>query len=382
PEIDPEYFAKKIEIRSAIPGQVYYFQFSMSVKERMFFASNSGISNSSLIYTGEFSDFDGVPHFFIRELTEVNTRINKMVYAKPENSLYLATQNGVQSYSLTTGNFIRGKYFEDENILNIIYASDNKIYCSALDPELHYIDLHTGLTGAYRSNPGEWGSLLNNNILALHEDFSGNLWVGHQGQGISILDLHKKEFRTYRHNPRDKKSLISNTIMSINESADDIIIGTRIGGINILKKKDADLENPDFIPAPLKQGNQSVAFKSGIWDIGKVTDDYYLLGTLEGVYNLKKKGWKWEMTLFSDDPLFRTSTRKIYVDKNHNAWMGVIGYGLVFMPNVLNNNSHYYLFSSDPSDPESISDNKVISMLVDSKDRFWVGTLNGLNLVK
>jgi signal transduction histidine kinase/DNA-binding response OmpR family regulator len=34
------------------------------------------------------------------------------------------------------------------------------------------------------------------------------------------------------------------------------------------------------------------------------------------------------------------------------------------------------------SDPESLSDNEIISMLIDRKDRFWIGTTYGLNLLK
>jgi hypothetical protein len=41
-------------------------------------------------------------------------------------------------------------------------------------------------TGQYQPDPLKFGSLLDNSITCLFEDFSGNLWVGHQGFGLSI----------------------------------------------------------------------------------------------------------------------------------------------------------------------------------------------------
>ncbi|MBE0655668.1 MAG: hypothetical protein IH594_17845, partial [Bacteroidales bacterium] len=237
-------------------------------------------------------------------------------------------------------------------------------------------------TGSFPANPNRLGSLLNSNILSLFEDFSGNLWIGHQGQGISILNLHKKEFDTYRHDPSDNNSLISNTIMCFNGNNEDILIGCRIGGINILPKNRKLAEVEGFRRAMLISPVGVAPFVHGVWDIAKVTDDLFLVGSFEGVFELKKASDKWEVRLFSDQELFSQSCRKIFVDENKNVWFGFLNHGLVFVPNLpVNGDRIYYQFRYDENDENSLSDNELISMLVDSNGRFWIGTVNGLNLV-
>lgn len=383
PEPDHNLSAKRIEIRSAVPDEHYYFEFSMAVNDVMYFSNTSQSRGTGTVYTGEFSDFDGVPHFYVRPLTSTESRINRMVFVEPENSIYMATDNGVKTYSIAGNQFIKKTFLPGKRIQNIVYTNDNKIYCSAQEPVLYYIDIHTGTTGKYEANPNRWGSLLNNNILCLYEDFSGNLWIGHQGQGISILDLYKKEFYTYRHNPANHRSLISNTIMSINEGPDEVFIGTRVGGINYMDLNNARNKETEFKKVNYRQGNNLVPFTDGVWDIQQVSDDLYLVGTIAGIFEMKKNKGEWELTDFSEDPIFSESVRKIYVDENSNVWMGIVGQGLVFVPDILNNPPrNYFVFNKEESDPESLSENEIISMKVDSENRFWIGTTYGLNLVK
>ncbi|MFW5821255.1 MAG: ATP-binding protein, partial [Bacteroidota bacterium] len=381
PVVDPESVARKIEIRSSSPETSYYFNFSMAIADKLYFASHSSETNTSTIFSGEFSDFDGTAHIFVKELNTNKSIVNDAVYVESESSIYFATNEGVKPYSTIKDDFLKESYFKGKDIQNIIYTSDNRIYCSTMNPALHYIDLHTGNTGSYEGNPYRWGSLLNNTILSLHEGFSGNLWVGHQGQGISILNLQKKEFYTYRHIPYNDNSLVSNTVMCFEGNEKEIFVGCRVGGINILSK-DAESGMNRFNRVKLYSEGSLVNFEEGIWDIEKVTEDYYLAGTLEGIYKILRENDEWKMYPLSVDPIFGLSTRKIYVDENNNVWVGIAGQGLLLIPDILKNKDlTYYQFTSEGENHETLSDNEIISMFVDSRSRFWIGTTNGLNLL-
>jgi ligand-binding sensor domain-containing protein len=46
----------------------------------------------------------------------------------------------------------------------------------------------------YRHIPGDTASLLANEILSLHEDKAGNLWIGTGGGSLSLYDRKKDAF--------------------------------------------------------------------------------------------------------------------------------------------------------------------------------------------
>ena len=52
-------------------------------------------------------------------------------------------------------------------------------------------------------------------VLSLEDDDNGNLWVGTENGGISILNPDLKTFRTYAHDDIDNTSLANNSIYSL-----------------------------------------------------------------------------------------------------------------------------------------------------------------------
>lgn len=378
-----DYFAEKISISGSQAGQDYHFEYSASFRDEIFLVTNDFVNNTNIIYKGVLIDSNNECKLEIVEMASSKGHINWMEYIPSDNSLYIATTLGLKIFSLDRDRFSRISYFDGINILSFLYSSNNQIYCYSSEPELMFIDLHTGQTGVYESNPNRWGSLLNSELLSLYEDFSGNLWIGHQGQGISILNLHGKEFNTFRYNSSTPNSITSNTVMCISGTDDEIFVGCRTGGISVSCKNNMlDCSNK-FSRVKVIEGGSLVYFGEGIWDIQPKSDSEFWVGTLVGLYIMKKVSGKWIMELFSDDPVFSISSRKIFIDDHNNLWCGIVGEGLIFIPDIENNiNKNYYQYKFDINNQESLSENEVISFLLDRSGSFWIGTTNGLNLLK
>ena len=301
--------------------------------------------------------------------------INEIEYA--DNNLYIATTKGLFIYSLIQKRFIRQHYFKDINIFKVFLASNHKVYCSTSIHKLLVLDLHTGNTSSYNSNPADKSSLYGNNILAFLEDNTGNLWIGHQGQGISILNLYSKKFHTFRYNPFRKNSLSRNVIMCFEESKDEYLIGTRDGGINIVKKNKLLTLNPVF--KVLKVPSNNPTDKIGVWDMKSVSDSLFILGTQKGLFRLDRKNGKWAISPFGEKPKLDATIWRIFIDKNKNIWCGGNEYGLIFIPSLNKNPlKSYYQYTFNPNDSTTLSDNYIKSIVIDSNNRFWIGTINGL----
>lgn len=308
--------------------------------------------------------------------------VNSAVFVKEENQFYLGSSKGISTFSPVTNIISESIYFKDRSIQQLLLASNHKLYAYSNTPGLLYVDLKTKQVGKYFPDPTKPGSLLDNMLTCLFEDFSGSLWVGHQGLGLSILNLNKKPFYTFKHDLTRGRSLSGNMVMCFNGTHDEVLVGLRQGGINITSrkfKKDGVSEFQQVMYS--RHSDESSPFNT-IWDIARESDSIFWVASNGGLAKLQKTGNGWIYGPPGENPLYERSVRKVLVDKNKNIWCGSSGEGLFFFPALKKNTSaKSYHFPYHPSNKEGISDKLVLSMLIDSKNRFWVGTNNGLNLI-
>ena len=71
---------------------------------------------------------------------------------------------------------------------------------------LDRFDERSGRFKHYRHNTNDPNSLVSDDVLSIHEDRSGNLWMGHYG-GVSRFDLATEQFTNYRPDPSEPTSM-------------------------------------------------------------------------------------------------------------------------------------------------------------------------------
>jgi ligand-binding sensor domain-containing protein len=226
----------------------------------------------------------------IKERYVYTGAINAATYVKGEDRLYLGTTNGISTFTLSSHKIAEGVYFKNQNIFNLLYVSTKKIYSYSENPALMAVDLETRKESRYLPDPLVAGSLLDNNITCLFEDFSGSLWVGHQGLGLSILNLSKKPFDTFRRDPYDSESLRGNMVMCFNGTSREIFIGLRQGGINVTSKQMKEEGIADFNTLRYHQQPNAVSNFDHIWDFARESDSIYWVASDGGLAKLEKIG--------------------------------------------------------------------------------------------
>lgn len=380
---DPKIYTKRLSLFSGNAAIGDYIHYMNTFNDQLVLVSNADAYNPHRVFLSDlvFNGKDTVLN--IRDRTISPIGINASVYEKDANCLYLATTGGISILSLSQNSVSAPEYFKGQNIQNLYLASDQKIYAYSTNPALLFVDLKTGQTGRYLPDPLVEGSLLDNNIMCLFEDFSGNLWVGHQGLGLSILNLNRKAFNTFKREPANSKSINGNIVMCFNGTDDVIFVGLRQGGINITSKKLAKDGKSDFGLLTYRQNSEANSIFDHIWDITRESDSVFWVGSDGGLVRLKKTDNGWMYGSRNEEPLYEGVVRKVLIDKNRNIWCGTLNNGLRYFPAIKNNPERKsYAFLSDQENGESISDNTVLSMQIDSKNRFWIGTNKGLNLLK
>ena len=379
------FHTKKLKLYNGNTPSFEYVHYLNTFKKQLVIVSNVDAYNPTRILIAELIVNRNDTLINLQRKIVYPTGINVTEYVKEEDQLYLGTLKGISVLSLSNFKITEGLYFKNQNIQNLLYANNRKIYAYSDNPALLYVDLNTRQEGRYLPDPMASGTLLDNNITCLFEDFSGNLWVGHQGLGLSILNLNRKPFYTFKHDPSNSKSLNGNIVMCFNGTAREIFVGMRQGGINITSKQLSKEGTADFHVLSYRQprGLGEVSEFDNIWDIARESDSVFWVASNGGLAKLIKTDRGWIYGRPGGQPLYTGVVRKVLVDNDHNIWIGTFGEGLIFFPALRKNPKRIsYHFPFDPLDAEGISNQAVLSMLIDSKNRFWVGTNNGLNLLK
>ena len=148
-----------------------------------------------------------------------------------ENKIWIATiRNGVHIYDYTTGEItpypIRNDS-TDRSIRHLSLASDKGIW---ITHSLHGIDYYDRTTKAITQYTDKEIKGMKMNCQLSMDDGQGHLYIGHNGEGMSILNLKDKSIRNYTYNPQDPYSIPSNVVNSICiDNNKNIWIGTNNG---------------------------------------------------------------------------------------------------------------------------------------------------------
>ena len=347
-----------------------------------------------------------------------------------DNNLWVATDVGLIRYNKK--NKTAYYYGSDENDNNSL--PNNSVSSIAIDISNNVIIGTLGGLSIYNKDEDnfinytedKWGykSINNNFVNSLYAGSDGIIWIGTERGGLNKYSLNQKQFETIEYNPEFKKGLNNSTVNAILEDDKFIWIGTAGGGLNRFDKKSKTLkyyihnENDlhsltnNFVSylSKDKTGNVYVAewgggmhklkpenFENGRFDEvfqNRLPGNNYFistiiiddnnnlwLATIGGIiiYNPYKDEFK---QFYSDD----IAVGCMQFDNQGNLWIGSLS-GLYFIKSDSNHdidieNPDVYHFTNIPGDSTSISDNYVISFLLDDDDNMWIGTYEkGINKV-
>lgn len=220
----------------------------------------------------------------------------------------------------------------------------------------------------YPHDPSNPKSISNDYIKAIFEDSNGSLWVG-TSDGLNRFSKKTQSFTRFYQQPNTPSSLSDNFIVSLHEdNQKNLWIGTQNG----LNRK---LPNTDkfvrYIHSPV---NNNTLSDNSINDLLSTKDDILWIATAGGVnkFNLQENKFTRYQYVKSDaNSLSNNLVFSIDQDSKGFIWFGTDG-GL----NKLDpNTEHFEIYT----DKEGLVQNRVLSVMVDNKDRIWMGEL-GISL--
>ena len=276
---------------------------------------------------------------------------------------------------------------------------------------LNRFDKDSELFSPFVVNLEEPASLTNNQIGALLSDSRGNLWIGTMGGGLHLYHENVQGFSCYAQ--FTNKAININQISALTEGYEGgLWVGTYGNGLSFFNPREPFFINYDYptmqINDLLDDGNGSIWIATdnmGMYRFDKEMKVYEklhlhpdreddtmniimslsldkmgnILASVDGggVVIVDPNQRREILPDEEHDAFDDLDTRAIYricIDSNGLYWICTIGKGIRVL-NMDRNRFYYYVHSEE--DNTTISDNAVISMLQDSRQRIWVGTDGG-----
>lgn len=301
----------------------------------------------------------------------ISDNIVRDIYQYEAGEIYFATEKGLNIFNTRTGIF---KSYQSRND-DLYSISDDAVYTVYRDREggfwlgtyfgglNYYNEKFSNLEYYYPS--GAANSLVGSAVSAFQKTDDHHIWVGTEDAGLNIFNTLDKTFKRYPFAPNQEKLSYHNIHALFLDKQQNIWVGMYTAGLNILNPKTGKIKRYKSNP-----NNPNTLSDNSVYSIDEDREGRIWVSTISGLnlYNPKQDNF----TRVKDKYLEKSCIYQVYQDKNKTLWMATYDNGLVKM----DPSGHTTRFIMNSS-PNSITSNKVISILDDGKGNLWLGTDGG-----
>ena len=357
------------------------FDIQSDEKDGYWLATNSGLRHINPQLDNDYTIHFGIP--------DIN--ITSIVKDEQLNCLWLGTWNhGMYQLNLKTKEFknFRQKVgvsnsLSSNNTYRLFLDSKGILWVGTWGGGLNKMDRLTGQFDQVQLNiPGLY-TKDNQIILTIQEDPSGLLWVGTDGAGVFKFDLKQKKFSNIGYENQKGSFLESTHVLSVFvDSFNKIWLGTKGGGIQYSTDwKTFEKVKIEETPSSnqlrqlyesrsfLQDGNHLwVATSNGLVRVMNQSDKPKASAIYTPILNDSNSIGGKKINVIVKD-----YTGRIWIGTQENGLSYIAGYNKQGQPIFKNYQPAYGVKGA-------LQNERISSLLVDSKKRLWVGTYKGLHL--
>lgn len=268
-----------------------------------------------------------------------------------------------EEYQLFTEDETNPHSLSNRFVYPIIKDHEGGIWIGTYYGGVNYISPNTGQFESFVHS--RFSNSVNETVIGRFcEDSNGDVWIASDDGGLNRFSPKNRKFSHYL--PLEgKNSLSYHNVHALCMDDDNLWIGTYTGGVNVL-----NLQTGTFKTYSAYQDNPASLDGTSSYAIFKDRKERIWITSMSGVnlYNREKDNF----TRIKDlDAL----TIDIDQDTKGNLWFSTQGKGLFkYHPEkqIWKNYIH------DHKNPNSLANNQVNCVLIDTNGEMWVGTMNGL----
>jgi diguanylate cyclase (GGDEF)-like protein/PAS domain S-box-containing protein len=326
---------------------------------------------------GKFERF----HFAMDNPATISNNYIKVIFEDTGGRLYIGTENGLNLFERATKTFKRilhdpadANTLSHNDISAIVEDSSKNLWIGTWGGGVNCLKADRTTFKRYRHNPKLPHTLCHDTVTSLCLDRDGSIWIGTEN-GLNRVDSQWSHIVLYAYNQFDPQSLSDNYISHIMEDRDGLIwVGTD-KGINVFDKLKEVFQHyykDPRVPGSLSDSNVLAVFKD--------QSDSLWVGTDNGLNNydpLTDSFKKYFAQPGNPRSLHSNYVRAICQAAGSAMWIGTF-----FGPN---SGLHLFdpqrgvlaFYAHDPKNPNSLSNNNILSLYHDRQGKLWIGTMSG-----
>ncbi len=205
-----------------------------------------------------------------------------------------------------------------------------------------------------------------NNIISLHNT-SDYLWVGTYLNGLIQYNKKTGNTRAFKYNPTDEYSLVNDKVVTIAEDANGTIwLGTLGGGICCY-----DATTDRFYSGFKELGKENNTIPQWINHIFIDEKGSFWLGTYVGLFMVNPKEKQVVQFSETDNTLINNTVFSTQADRSGNIWVGTYGGLVKIQPESFETKSYSTL--------DGLCNNVICGIEEDEFGQIWISTHNGLS---
>lgn len=326
----------------------------------------------------------------------------------PTGTFWVGTHQGLNRMSRTAGTFTRFRHdpndptsLSNDQVRSLYVDRQGTLWVGTGSPwgsespdgagGLNRFDPVTETFTRYLHDPADASSLIDNHVTALFEDSRGTFWVGTAGDGLHSMDRQRGTFTRHRHASTDPTGPSMPHLDEftgpayVSDLYEDESGALWIGAINggLSRYDPATGHLVQYENSPGVTGTLGTTTVSGIMESREGTR---WVTSWDGLFKVVERQTAFEHhSLDGPDDQGATSVKAVLKDRAGTLWIGTETEGLLrvdagdyeqwtddaSMPRTR--------YRHDPDDPQSLSDNSVLSLHEDREGVLWIGTAVGLD---
>ncbi|WP_207422351.1 hybrid sensor histidine kinase/response regulator [Desertivirga brevis] len=296
-----------------------------------------------------------------------------------DGKIWVATNWGVSVFdedSASFENHISDPYNSKsliDNGLNGIYCDlEGNIWVSSI-VGLSVKDFHPPKFAHYLNIPGRLESLGSKEVFSFYEDSRQRVWIGLR-EGFDEFDRKSKTFIHHRFKPGGQR--VGTVTSFLEDSRNNFWIGTFDAGLQIYDREKGTFKAVKGYNSITKQ---EVPLRD-IWYIKEGTKgDIYISTFTTGIFKYNFRDDCFYSLSWPGKTLPGRGVTALHIGKDETLYIGTNIEGLY---RINQQKGVFQQYTHNAKNASSISSNNIIQLHEDIKGRLWIGTNNGLNLMK